>query len=78
MPTEALGGADQRKIVIERLAKAYARIDPDMIAFNPGGFGGSGARQEIGFDLRHHIVIMRRGLHGLRVALFVHQYNGTS
>jgi hypothetical protein len=56
---EARQGGQQGQVVGGGLAEADARIQPDLLALDPGGHGGEGPGQQEGLDLGDHVVIAR-------------------
>src|SRR5437764_6359461 len=64
--------AKQSYIMLDSLAKTKSRINRDALARHTGLQQGLDAFTQEGDDLKHHVLIMRLGLHVLGRALHVH------
>src|SRR3546814_6371068 len=56
---EARQGAQQREVVVDRLAEADAGIEDQPVARDAGGGAGGDATFQIGQHLGDHIIVMR-------------------
>ena len=65
--------AQQCEIMLQRLAKTKARVDHDAVARNARRFGSRDAVAQKRAHFGDDILVMRLLLHGLRLALLVHQ-----
>src|SRR5882672_8789564 len=70
--------ADEGEIVVDVLAKADARIEKDLIRVDPSRFCSRDSLDEERFHFLHHVFVMRTNLHGPRLALHVHEDNGSA
>ena len=70
---ELVERAQQRKIVLERLAEAESRIDDDALLLDAGHLAGEDALGEKAAHVGHDIAVVRVVLHRARLAEHVHQ-----
>ncbi len=68
----------QRQIVLPRLAEAESGVDRQARVANAGRAAGGRARGQELAHLPQHVSVLRVELHGARLALHVHQANGTA
>src|SRR6185369_14804898 len=65
--------AQQRQVVIQRLAETESRIDGNALSLYAGGLAGLDAPRKIVAYLAQHIRVARRLLHRRGLALLVHE-----
>ena len=69
---------EQGKVMRERLAEAEAWIGGDAGALDAGRLGRLDALLEIVEHFEHHVGVARIVLHGLGLALRVHEHDGSA
>src|SRR5690606_17574767 len=72
-PTVDIPQLSQKSVVLRWcLAKTIPGIENDAAAIDPGGQGGGGSFAQEGLHLDKNVVVLRRLLHGLGLALHMH------